>query len=261
MSGIVDHTGHVHPETRRERIVSLVPSTTETIFALGAGERLVGLTRYCVRPADAADGREVIGGTKAPRIDRILALEPDLVLANREENRKEDVEELRRSLPVFVAYPRGVDDAVSDIRKLSRLLGAPENGERLADAIERERAKLRPGDGFRYLYFIWQEPFMVAGVDTFIDALLAEAGGVNCAPDDRGRYPAMTEDDVRQSDAEVLLLSSEPFPFDDGHAEALDARFPGQEVRLVDGQLLSWHGARLREAFPYLGELAASVTG
>ena len=252
--------GTAHPELRRERIVSFVPSTTETIFELGASERLVGVTRFCVRPANAAEGRVVIGGTKAPRIDRILALEPDLVLANREENRKEDVEELRRSLEVFVAYPRGVDDAVSDIRKLSRLVGARENGEHLAEAIESARAKLRPRERFRYLYLIWQEPFMVAGADTFIDALLAEAGGVNRAPGGRGRYPTMTEEEIRDSGAEELLLATEPFPFDDGHAESLGARFPEQRLRVVDGQLLSWHGARLRAAFPYLVELAAALT-
>lgn len=259
MSGIVDHTGYAHPETRRERVVSLVPSTTETIFELGASEQLVGLTRYCVRPPHAAEGREVIGGTKAPRIDRILELEPDLVVANREENRKEDVDVLRRSLEVFVAYPRDVDDAVSDIRKLSRLLGAREKGERLGRAIESARAKLRPKEPFRYLYLIWQQPFMVAGADTFIDALLAEAGGVNGAPRDRGRYPTMTETEIGAADARVLLLATEPFPFDEAHAQALERRFPEACVRVVDGQLLSWHGARLRAAFPYLDDLAASI--
>jgi ABC-type Fe3+-hydroxamate transport system substrate-binding protein len=243
--------------------VSLVPSTTETVHALSAGDRLVGVTRFCVHPPEARKRARVIGGTKTPRIDRILALEPDLVLANREENRKEDVEKLEERVPVLVAYPRGVTEALADVRALGARLGLPEHADALVSDIERARDRLRArARPFRYLYFVWRRPYRVAAPDTFIAAFLAEAGGINAAPSDRGRYPEVQVFEVESSDADVLFLSSEPFPFREEHAaelrSALARRFR-ERVQLVDGELLSWHGARLRHGVPYLARLADRI--
>ncbi|HJS74545.1 MAG TPA: helical backbone metal receptor [Vicinamibacteria bacterium] len=236
-----------------KRIVSLVPSTTETLFALGVGHRVVGVTRFCAHPHDARDRARVVGGTKNPRIETILALAPDLILANQEENRREDVERLQEHVPVEVFYPRDVAQAVADIRSLGRLVEEPENAEAIARDIERECSALRPLERgqVRYLYFIWRRPYMVAGPSTFIEALLAEAGFVNRAPVDRGRYPEMEPEEIRRSDADVFLLASEPFPFEEKHLGEL-----GERSVLADGELLSWHGARLREGLPYVRVLA-----
>jgi ABC-type Fe3+-hydroxamate transport system substrate-binding protein len=236
-----------------KRIVSLVPSTTETVFALGAGDRVVGVTRFCIHPEEARTRARIVGGTKNPVIDRILDLEPDLVLANEEENRRDDVEALRARVPVLVSFPRSLRDAVRDIRSLGSVLGEPDRGEQLARDIERERSKLAPSPrSFRYLYLIWRRPYMAAGPGTFVDSFLGEAGGVNAAPTDRGRYPEITADEVGASDADVLLLSSEPFPFRDAHRSELAGRLPEDRILLVDGELLSWHGVRLREGVRYL---------
>lgn len=239
------------------RLVSLVPSTTETVFALGAGDRLVGVTRFCVHPREARQRAVVVGGTKNPNLERIFELRPDVVLANQEENRKEDIEKLRSRLEVHLAFPRTVDEARSDILGLGDVLEVEERAAALASEIDGARLALHQvAKRFRYLYFIWRRPFMVAGPDTFIDGLLTEAGGRNCAPRDRGRYPQLGIDEIERTDADVLLLSSEPFPFREAHRLELASRVSGDRVLLVDGELLSWHGVRMIEGLRYLGELA-----
>jgi len=249
-----------------QRIVSLVPSTTETLFSLGASGRVVGVTRFCVHPREARERARVVGGTKNPRIETILSLEPDLVLANQEENRKEDVERLRERVPVHVFFPRDVEGAIADIRSLGQLLGEPNAGIVLAEEIERERARLRAprADAWRparYLYLIWRRPYMVAGPATFIEALLAECGLVNAAPRDGGRYPEMRIEEIARSGADVLLLGSEPFPFDEKHRAELTSELGASaQALLADGELLSWHGARLRQGLPYLRSLAERIS-
>jgi ABC-type Fe3+-hydroxamate transport system substrate-binding protein len=249
--------------SKPKRIVSLVPSTTETLFAVGASEQVVGVTRFCIHPREARERARVVGGTKNPRIEAILSLEPDLVLANQEENRKEDVERLREKVQVRVFFPRNVGDAVADIRTLGRLVGEPEGALGLAEEIERALSALRAVESrrIRYLYFIWRRPYMVAGPGTFIEALLAEAGFVNAASRDRGRYPEMRIEEIARTRADVHLLSSEPFPFEEKHRAELVADL-GSEARviLVDGELLSWHGARLRQGLPYLMSLAETLS-
>ena len=187
-------------------------------------------------------------------LQKVHRLQPDLVLANQEENRKEDVERLRERVPVSVFFPRDVGEAAADIRSLGRILGEPAAALALADAIERERTRLRGAQWkeTRYLYFIWRRPYMVAGPETFIEALLAECGFRNAAPRDRGRYPEIGIEEIEASGAEVLLLASEPFPFEEKHL----AEFGNAAAYLVDGELLSWHGARLLEGLPYLLSLA-----
>jgi ABC-type Fe3+-hydroxamate transport system substrate-binding protein len=246
-----------------KRIVSLVPSTTETLFALGASERVVGVTRFCVHPREARERARVVGGTKNPRTEIILSLEPDLVLANQEENRKEDVERLRERIPVRVFFPKNVSEAIADVRSLGELVGESTAASALAVEMERALAAFRATEWrkTRYLYFIWRRPYMVAGPETFVEALLAEAGFVNAAPRDRGRYPEMETEEIARARADVLLLSSEPFPFEEKHREELLSEL-GSEVPVVlaDGELLSWHGARLREGLPYLSSLSTRVS-
>ena len=263
---MTDATGESHSlRRRRARLVSLVPSHTETLFTLGAGERVTGVTRFCVRPDRALRTARNVGGTKSPDIEAIVALEPDLVFANQEENRREDILRLRESVPVYVAFPKTVPEAIDDIRATGRLLDleleADTIAARLVERLESLRRTARP---FRFLYFIWQRPYLVAGHGTFIDASLSEAGGENAAPSGRGRYPEISTEEIAASGADVLLLSSEPFPFDAGHRAALkkelrsDSEHPPR-VELVDGQLLSWHGTRLLEGLPYLASLAAGL--
>ncbi|HTE05651.1 MAG TPA: helical backbone metal receptor [Planctomycetota bacterium] len=242
-----------------QRIVSLVPSTTESLAALGVAARVVGRTRYCVHPAPWVDGVRAVGGTKDPDLAAIAALAPDLIVVNREENKPAHFPALEALAPLHVGYPRDVDGALADLRALAARVGAEAEGAALIERIElarqRMQAALRPSPGaapprFRYAYLIWRRPWMSVNGDTFIHALLAEAGGENVCAAAAERYPQLTLDELRAADPEVLLLASEPYPFEEEHAPEFGPL--ALRCQLVDGELLSWHGARLQHAFPYL---------
>jgi ABC-type Fe3+-hydroxamate transport system substrate-binding protein len=237
------------------RIVSLVPSTTETLFDLGVGDCVVGVTRFCVHP-DEARTRPRVGGTKDAIPARIEALAPDLVVANCEENTREIFDALRGTAPVWAAFPRTLDQALADLRSLGTLVGS--DPESVCRAIELERAHLSPRP-FSFTYLIWKDPWMAVGPDTFISALLGEGGGIN---ESRGadRFPVVTLDELRSREG-LLLLSSEPFPFGERHIGALvEAGVARERIHLVDGELLSWHGSRLRLGLPYLRGLVEGLT-
>ncbi len=239
--------------TPPRRIVSLVPSTTETLFALGLGDRVVGITRFCVHPREQLEEIVKVGGTKDLVEERIEALQPDLVIGNAEENTREMFAWLESRWPLYVAFPRTVDDAIADLRNVGRLVGAPEAAEAHAAEIEAARAALvaRP---FTYAYLIWREPWMAVNDDTFIAAMLAEAGGRNVFGPLSDRYPTVELADLLPADQ--ILLSSEPFPFGDKHIDELVAQGLSRgQLRLVDGERCSWHGVRMAAGFRYLGGL------
>ena len=251
-----------------QRIVSLVPSTTESVYTLGAGDRLVGVTRYCVLPPEAQESATVVGGTKSPRIDEIHRLKPDLVLANQEENQEQDVDELRTAAPVYVAFPRDLVSAIEELRTLGVLLGCEKASRRLVEQIDEARTKLKRESldrpPFRFVYLIWRTPFMAAGAPTFIDGFLREAGGRNALDPESGRYPQLTVAEIEDLQPDVVFFSSEPFPFESVHVTefletADDPSFLKEKCLLVDGQLLSWHGSRLRDGIPYLAKLARQI--
>jgi len=245
------------PNRIPRRVVSLVPSTTETLAGLGLGPSVVGRTRYCVHPRPWVDTLPVVGGTKDPDLRAIEALRPDLIVVNEEENRPEQFAELSRIAPLWVAFPRDVDDALDDVRRMAAALGAGPAGEDLASRIEAARSQARAAAAglgpFRHACLVWRKPWRAAGPDTFVSALLAEVGGVNVVPRGQGRYPAITPEELAADAPDVVLLPSEPYPFRPEHAADLAGLAP--RARLVDGQLLFWHGARLELAFPYLARL------
>ncbi len=240
------------------RVVSLVPSTTESLAVLGRGDLVVGRTRWCVHPRPWVDDVPVVGGTKSPDLAAVAALAPDLILANQEENRPALWEPLAAIAPLYVAWPRTVDEALEDLRRTGALVGADATADAWCARIGAERARVvdaaRP---FRYAYLVWREPWMAAGDDTYIAALLGEAGGVNVLAGREERYPAVTVDELVAAAPDVVLLPSEPYPFTEEHAADLGPLAP--RARLVDGELLCWHGTRMAAGFPYLGELAASL--
>ncbi len=238
-----------------QRIVSLVPSTTESLFALGAGPRVVGVTRFCVHPADQLAGLVRVGGTKQVELDRIEALQPDLVLGNAEENTREIFDAVGARWPLFVAFPRTVDQALDDLLDLGRMLDLEDRAEAAVAGIRAARVAPPPVRR-RAVYLIWRDPWMAVSPDTFIAALLAEAG-IDIIPLGDQRYPTVTPGQLAALDPDLVLLSSEPFPFKQRHADELAelSGLPPDRLRLVDGELCSWHGTRLRAAFPYLAEL------
>lgn len=238
------------------RLVSLVPSQTELLADLGLDDAVVGLTRFCVRPEGWKARKVIVGGTKQVDVARIAALQPDLILANREENTAGMVAALEALAPVFVTDVKTLADALAMIRAVGRLTGVPSIAGDLARQIEAGFAALPPFPPCRAAYLIWREPFMVAGGDTFIHDMMARAGFVN-AFGDVPRYPAVTLDDLRDRAVEAVLLSSEPYPFGPGHAVEVEKALPGVRVRLVDGEAFSWYGSRLLHTPGYFRLLRA----
>lgn len=249
-------------------IVSLVPSVTETLFALGLGDRLVGVTDWCVHPADGVARLTRVRGTKNPDVEAIARLQPDLVLANLEENRAVDVGRLReRGIAVWVDYPRKVDEAVDQIRWLAGLGASPAGAARVLDPVlraldraEAVRAASAPLSGF---VAVWKDPWMTLSADTFAHDLLARAGIANVFADAPERYPRVAVEAVAAADPEIVLLPDEPFRFSDADAQELSGgalsrtrAARSDAIRVVDGTLLFWHGPRIAAALALLAEIA-----
>jgi ABC-type Fe3+-hydroxamate transport system substrate-binding protein len=255
-------TASPNPDARR--IVSLVPSLTEALFVLGLGDRVVGVTEWCVHPAEAVAALPKVGGTKSPDLDAIHALSPDLVIANHEENRRRDVERLQASgVPVWVTYPRTVAEGARLLGDIAEL-GA--TSERIASVVEpthvavREAAAVRPLTPVPVFCPIWRDPWMTIGRDTYAHDLLTLCGGHNvfAAREDR-RYPRIELDDVAAARPDVILLPDEPYSFgprDAAELQLLDvpAATSGR-IYLIDGTLLSWYGPRIQRAIETLRRL------
>jgi ABC-type hemin transport system substrate-binding protein len=254
----------VRPDTPARRIVSLVPSLTEALFSLGLGGRLVGVTQWCVHPAEGVAALPKLGGTKDPDLAAILALEPDLVIANREENRRRDVEQLERSgAPVWVTYPRTVRDGAGLLRELAALGASAEAVRTVVEPVEaalREAAAHPPAQRTRVFCPIWKKPWMAVGGDTYGDDLLTLCGGANVfANHSKRRYPKVTTDEIVAAAPEVVLLPDEPYAFGPADAAELGAlpipAAANARIHLIDGTLVSWYGPRIRQAIDTLRSL------
>ncbi len=234
------------------RVVSLVPSLTELVWALGAQERLVGRTRFCTEPADMRLFVPEYGGTKNPDVAGISALRPDLIIANKEENRKEDIETLRAlGLRVVVTDPSTVRGALDTILQLGVLLGCEEAARTMHSDISRELTTFPEAEGPRVFVPIWRQPLMAMGGDCYGNDVLRAAGGVNVFAD-RPRYPEVTREAIIAARPDVILLPDEPYHFSEKHiAEFEDIA----QTRVVSGQLLWWYGPRIGSSIVELREL------
>ncbi|WP_020529401.1 ABC transporter substrate-binding protein [Flexithrix dorotheae] len=238
-----------------KRIISLVPSTTETLFDLGLENEVIGITKFCKYPKDKLKGCLKVGGTKTFHFDRVEKLQPDLIIANKEENRKEDIEALEKQFPVWVSDICNIVDSQEMIRSIGGITNRQERATKIITDIdsgfERITQKLQPK---KVLYFIWRNPYMVAGKGTFIDSILTKIGFENIAPE--SRYPKLDQETIEQLNKKVdlILLSSEPFPFKEKYLAEFQEIFPGKEIRLVDGEMFCWPGSRLKYASKYLLE-------
>jgi len=242
---VTDQTGYVLTLPNvPQRVVSLVPSQTELLHELGLDEQVLGITRFCVHPDHWFRGKIRIGGTKKVHVERIRDLGPDLVLANKEENTREDVERIREFCPVWTSDIVTVDDALSMITEVAGLFRREKEGARLAGQIRDALASVRPLNR-RAAYLIWKDPYMVAGGDSFISEMMKAAGITNVFAG-LSRYPVMDVEQMAQSGADLLLLSSEPYPFRETDVTWLASTLKGMEIRLVDGEMFSWYGSRMR---------------
>ena len=249
------------------RIVSLIPSTTELLCHLGLAGALVGITVYCREPAELLRGKTRVGGEKDPDLDAIRALEPDLVIANVEENLREHVETLRSwGIAVHVTYPRTAAGAIAMIRELGQVTGTQARADALAGdlkvLLDEARTLTARRTPARVFYAIWREPYMTIGADTYIHDVLALCGAANVFADARERYPAVTLDAVAARRPEVIVLPDEPFRFRRTHLAdfAPYADVPAVRdgrIHFVDGKPFSWHGPRLADALRALPALFA----
>lgn len=241
-----------------KRIVSLVPSQTELLFDLGLGERVVGVTKFCIHPAEARKTAAVVGGTKNFDFEKIELLKPDLILGNKEENYREGIEQLAAKYPVWLSDISTLDQALDMIRRVGLITGRKEKADALATDIAASFASLKTADALvSAAYFIWRKPYMVAAPSTFIDDLLQRAGFQN-AFGNLTRYPEVTAEQLVAAVPQQILLSSEPYPFGEKHVAEFQAICPAAQVRIVDGELFSWYGSRLRHSAAYLQALISA---
>ncbi|SDY08492.1 ABC transporter substrate-binding protein [Hymenobacter psychrophilus] len=242
-----------------QRIVSLVPSQTELLFDLGLGERVVGVTKFCVHPARARQSAAVIGGTKNFDFEKIDALRPDLIIGNKEENYQDGIEQLAARYPIWLSDITTLAESLDMIRRVGLLTGRKEAGDALAAEITASFAALAPtaSEPVPAAYFIWRKPYMVAAGGTFIDEMLARAGFRNVFGQ-LGRYPEITPEQLQDAAPRQILLSSEPYPFAEKHVAEFQQHCPAAQIRIVDGELFSWYGSRLRLTAAYLKALISA---
>lgn len=239
------------------RIVSLVPSQTELLFDLGLDEEVVGITKFCVHPEEWFRSKTRIGGTKTVHIDRIADLQPDLIIANKEENTQEQVEKLAMKYPVWISNIQTIPEALQMIRSVGELTGRKEKASALAAEIQAGFATLPQHTTKRVAYFIWRNPWMCAGGDTFINSMITTIGWENALVH-KDRYPQITLEELATLQPEMVLLSSEPYPFKEQHITEIKAVLPDADVRLVDGEMFSWYGSRMLKAVGYMRAIVSN---
>jgi ABC-type Fe3+-hydroxamate transport system substrate-binding protein len=239
------------------RIVSLVPSQTELLYDLGLGNEVVGITKFCVHPPSWKNQKTIIGGTKNFNFDLIDELQPDLIIGNKEENYKEGIEALQRKYNVWMSDIFNLNDALGMIEQVGEICERQEKATAIIGEIKSSFDKLKFANQQRVLYLIWKEPWMCAGKNTFIDSMLEKIGFVNAVT--TFRYPELSVTEIADIDPDIIFLSSEPYPFKDKHISSLKEISPRSKVMLVDGEMFSWYGSRLRLAVDYFNGVVGSI--
>jgi len=260
-------TDQMHREVKipiaPKRIISLVPSQTELLFHLGLDEEVVGITKFCVHPKTQFKSKPRIGGTKKFNFEKIEQLQPDLIIGNKEENEKNQIEKLAEKYPVWMSDILTIEDALEMILSIGNLVGKKSEAEKLTEKIliqfHRFEKKMATQSHFpTAAYLIWKNPIMVAANQTFINEMLQLAGFKNIF-DNQNRYPEITPEQLAKLQPEVILLSSEPFPFKEKHIKELQTVCPNSKIKLVDGEIFSWYGNRLLLAVPYFEKLRGEL--
>ncbi|HRF76782.1 MAG TPA: helical backbone metal receptor [Chitinophagales bacterium] len=246
-----------------KRIVSLVPSITELLVDLGLEEHIVGVTKFCVHPEHLRKNTTIVGGTKNLRLEVIRQLQPELILANKEENVREQVEALAAEFKVFTSDIGNFEEALLMIKTVGEITDRLPEAEALITQINQAKSRfeaVNPNNSrpYRTLYLIWQKPWMSVGGDTYISNMMQIAGFENVCRD-RQRYPELSDAAIQSLAPEVILLSSEPFPFTEKHISGLQKLLPEAAILLADGEMFSWYGSRLLQAFDYFTSLRLRI--
>ncbi|HWA35397.1 MAG TPA: helical backbone metal receptor [Cyclobacteriaceae bacterium] len=253
---LVDQLGTRIEIDAPKRIISLVPSQTELLYELGLDDRVVGITKFCVHPERWHKSKAIVGGTKNFHFDIIEKLAPDLIIGNKEENYETGIGTLRKRYPVWMSDIVNFDDAISMIRSIAALTQTEEKGKEIIHSIESAFSSLQKIQLKRTLYLMWREPWMGAANGTFIHTMMEKAGLTNVLRHE-DRYPELSAEKIRALNPELVLLSSEPFPFREKHINEIETILPKSEILLVDGEMFSWYGSRLRLAPAYFTRVLA----
>ncbi|TNE69635.1 hypothetical protein EP331_13960 [bacterium] len=232
------------------RVVSLVPSLTEFLFDINLGDELVGRTRFCIHPLKQLESVRIVGGTKNPNIDNIKALNPDLVICNKEENRHEDVLAIQTFAKVLVTEIHTISDAFRELKRIGKAVHRTSETKQLIEKIQLELPE-QFYSPVETMYFIWKNPWMSVGNDTYINDVMKTFGLVNrCG--DLTRYPELNAEKIQELNPELVLLSSEPFPFGEKHRLDVQMLLPNAKIELVNGEWFSWYGSGMKHAFSSL---------
>lgn len=255
MAKYVDQMGfEVEIPENPQRIISLVPSQTELLFDLEVDDRIVGITKFCVHPKDKVKDYIKIGGTKKFNFDKIAELKPDLIIGNKEENYQEGINQLKKNYPVWMSDIFNLKDALDMMNKIGELTGSMTKVGQLINQLNDSFSDIpKPKFVKRTVYLVWNKPYMVAGSDTFINEMMSVAGYENCIG--QPRYPEIPIVEIKNINPEVILLSSEPYPFKEKHIKEFTDLCPKAVVKIVDGEMFSWYGSRLRFAPDYFEQL------
>jgi ABC-type Fe3+-hydroxamate transport system substrate-binding protein len=250
----------IHVPKPPQRIVSLVPSQTELLFHLGLGDRVVGVTRFCVHPLPECKSKQRVGGTKTVDMAKIASLQPDLIIANKEENDRQQIEALQQQYPVWTSDIETLEDALAMIAAIGQMTGKEQEAERLNTAVSTAFEPLKiKAPGIRAAYMICYKPWMAVGSGTFIHEMLRLAGFINVL-ESKTRYPVLTLEELAAAAPQAVLLSSEPFPFKQRHIDEVKKLCPMADLRLVNGEMFSWYGSRLLLAAPYFTNLRNEIS-
>ncbi len=241
------------------RIVSVVPSQTELLHYLGLENKVVGITKFCIHPTEWFHTKARVGGTKKLDFDRIRSLRPDLIIANKEENEQSQIEALMKQYPVWISDINKLTDAVDMIHGIGKITNTPARAQQLISQVQQGFQDIAPLPSTRTAYFIWRKPWMVAGHTTYINDLMLRCGMANVFDIHNSRYPEVTNEDIAAANPQLILLSSEPYPFKALHIAELQALCPQARVMLVDGEMFSWYGSRMVDAAGYLKGLVEKL--
>ena len=237
-----------------KRIISLVPSLTEFLYDIQLENEVVGITKFCVHPDHWYQNKPKIGGTKKVNIEAVRALRPDLIIANKEENTREDVESLATFCTVYVSEISTFNEALTELEHIGQICGREHQSKEITESIHLKFSLLGGSQQPQTaLYLIWRKPYMCAGNDTYIHEMMHFAGFENCISEPR--YPSLSDQEMHQMNPEFVLLSSEPYPFKPKYIEEMKNYFPSANILWVDGEMFSWYGSRMLRAATYFHNL------
>jgi len=248
-----------------KKIISLVPSQTELLFDLGLDEEVVGITKFCIHPKSWHESKTKIGGTKKINFEKIKELDPDLVIGNKEENDKNQVEELMKHYPVWMSDIKNLEDALSMIDSIGKITGKENKALGIQNGIREQFSHFKLGISNTkqktqtVAYFIWRNPHICAGTNTFIDHMLSICGFENIFTKKTSRYPEITAEEIQKANPSYIFLSSEPYPFRKKHIEEFQQICPDSKVVLVNGEMFSWYGSRLLYSPAYFERLLQNL--